>query len=478
MDSLGKNWWACSASELADAYASGECSPVDVVDSIAERIEAINPVINAFVALDLEGARKAGAKSAERWRAGQPSSFLDGVPISVKDNLVVRDMRSTWGSSLYSAFVPKLDELPIARLRAAGCLILGKTNCPEFTVQGYTDNLLFGPTRNPWDTQLTPGGSSGGAVAAVSAGLGPIAIATDGGGSIRRPCSYTGLMGLKPSRGTVARADGFPSVLHDFEVAGPIARTTEDLRRVMTIIGLPNSSDPVSMGIPRDGFERKVPSRLRILYLPRFGDAPVDPQITTSVAAAALALEKSGHFIEASDVRPFDVEALGQAWTVLNQTGLAWLMRQHPDWQPNVGPAIAELVAAGSALSAADYYQAHVLFAKMRRDLALLFARYDLILTPSAAAMPWPAAVAFPPVIDGQAVGGRGHAVFTAFVNVSGCPAINLPAMPSADGMPIGFQLVGPIGSDGLLCNVGAQYEMEHSRTPDWPALSLYGGGF
>ena len=151
MDSLGKNWWACSASELAEAYASGACSPVDVVDSIAERIEAINPVINAFVALDLEGARKAGAKSAARWRAGQPLSFLDGVPISVKDNLVVQGMRSTWGSALYSTCVPKRDELPIARLRAAGCLILGKTNCPEFTVQGYTDNLLFGPTRNPWD---------------------------------------------------------------------------------------------------------------------------------------------------------------------------------------------------------------------------------------------------------------------------------------------------------------------------------------
>jgi aspartyl-tRNA(Asn)/glutamyl-tRNA(Gln) amidotransferase subunit A len=141
------------------------------------------------------------------------------------------------------------------------------------------------------------------------------------------------------------------------------------------------------------------------------------------------------------------------------------------DLQSNIGPAIAEMVTAGGALSAMDYYQAHALFAKMRRDLALLFARYDLILTPSAAAMPWPATAVFPPVIDGQAVGGRGHAVFTAFVNVSGCPAINLPAKPSADGMPIGFQLVGPIGSDGLLCNVGAQYELEHSRSLAWPPL-------
>ncbi|MDB5776824.1 MAG: putative glutamyl-tRNA(Gln) amidotransferase subunit [Herbaspirillum sp.] len=472
MNNLGKSWWACSASELAEAYASGACSPVDVVDSIAERIEAINPLINAFVTLDLDSARKAAVKSAARWRAGQPLSYLDGVPISVKDNLVVRAMRSTWGSALYSEFVPSMDELPIERLRAAGCLILGKTNCPEFTVHGYTGNLLFGPTGNPWDTRLTPGGSSGGAVAAVCAGLGPIAIATDGGGSIRRPCAYTGLMGLKPSRGTVARADGFPSVLHDFEVVGPITRTMEDLRRVMTIIGLPHLSDPLSVGIPRDGFEPKVPPRLRILYLPRFGDAPVDPRITQSVAAAAQALGKSGHYVEESDLRPFDGEALGQAWTILSQTGLSWLMGRHPDWRSQVSPAIAELVVAGAALPASDYYQAHQVFAEARRELSLLFGCYDLILTPSAAAMPWPATLPFPAVIDGQAVGGRGHAVFTGFVNMSGCPAINLPAMPSADGMPIGFQLIGPVGSDGLLCNVGAQYELEHAGKPDWPPLA------
>ena len=149
------------------------------------------------------------SESEARWRAGTPLSQLDGVPITVKDNMVVRGMRSTWGSALYSEFMPDADELPVARLRAAGAVIFGKTNCPEFTVQGYTDNLLFGPTRNPWNLALTPGGSSGGAVAAVSAGLCPIALATDGGGSIRRPASYTGLVGLKPSRGRVARAEGF-----------------------------------------------------------------------------------------------------------------------------------------------------------------------------------------------------------------------------------------------------------------------------
>jgi Amidase len=152
------NLWACSASELAHAYAGGDCSPADVIDCLAHRIETINPHLNAFVTLDLEGARAAAVASEARWRAGAPLSALDGVPVSIKDNLTVGGMRSTWGSALYAQFVPDADELPVARLRAAGALILGKTNCPELTVHGYTDNLLFGVTRNPWDTALTPGG--------------------------------------------------------------------------------------------------------------------------------------------------------------------------------------------------------------------------------------------------------------------------------------------------------------------------------
>lgn len=471
MSSIEKNWWALSATELSNAYARYECSPVEVIESIAERIEAVNPRINAFVALDLEGARAAAEQSAQRWRAHQPSSLLDGVPISVKDNIVVRNMPSTWGSALFSAFVPARDELPVARLRAAGALILGKTNCPEFTVQGYTDNALFGVTRNPWDAQLTPGGSSGGAVAAVSAGLGPIGIATDGGGSIRRPSSYTGLVGLKPSRGRVARADGFPVVLDDCEVVGPIARTMEDLRRVMTVIGLQDARDPGSTSVRRDAWVPRIPAPLRILYLPRFGDAPVDPQITQSVALAARALELSGHLIEESDTPPLDVEALNSAWSTLNQTGLAWMIRQHPNWASFVTPSIAEMIRAGIKLSATDYYEARDVFALLKRNVSLLFARYDLILTPSSAAMPWPVGQPYPQTIDGKSVGGRGHAVFTAFVNISGCPALNLPAPVTGGQLPVGFQLVAPIGSDGLLCNVGAQYEAEHSREAAWPPV-------
>ena len=207
------------------------------------RIEAVNPKLNAIVTFDIAGARAAADTSTARWRDGQARRVFDGVPLTVKDNIPVRGMRATWGSRIYADWVPDKDELPIAKLRDGGAVILGKTNCPEFTLQGYTDNLVFGVTRNPWDLALTPGGSSGGAVAAVAAGFGPVAVGTDGGGSIRRPAAHTGLVGFKPSRDAVARSDEFPMILLDCEVIGPIARTVADARALFhALAGLPATS--------------------------------------------------------------------------------------------------------------------------------------------------------------------------------------------------------------------------------------------
>ena len=196
--------WQRPATALAAGFRSGGPDPLEVLDAVLARREAVDSTLNAICTLDADGARKAAEASAARWRAGTPLSSIDGVPITIKDNIPVAGMRSTWGSLLYADHVPARDELPVARLRAAGAVILGKTNVPEFTLQGYTDNRVFGLTRNPWNPALTPGGSSGGAVAAVAAGIGPVAVGTDGGGSIRRPASHVGLVGLKPGIGRVA----------------------------------------------------------------------------------------------------------------------------------------------------------------------------------------------------------------------------------------------------------------------------------
>jgi aspartyl-tRNA(Asn)/glutamyl-tRNA(Gln) amidotransferase subunit A len=445
-DRARMNLWELSAADLVAGYAGGQFTPRDALDAVLARVEEINPRINAIVTLDSVGARAAAAASTTRWRTGGTLGAHDGVPLSVKDNIPVRGMRATWGSRIYADWVPDKDELPIAKLRAGGALILGKTNCPEFTLQGYTDNLVFGVTRNPWNMELTPGGSSGGAVAAVAAGLGPVAVGTDGGGSIRRPAAHTGLVGLKPSRDAVARADGFPVILLDCEVIGPIARTVADTRALYHALAGTAAPAP-------------APARqLRILYVKQFGGSPVDPEIAVSVAAAANDLADLGHVIEAGEA-PFDVDALNRAWPLVSQVGLAWLLRDYAGRLSELSPPMQDMARNGATVPATAYYGAIDAITRLRQTLHAFFARYDLILTPSIAALSWPAAEPFPPIIDGQAVGPRGHAVFTAFANMTGCPAISIPGLPSKSGLPIGFQLVGAIGQDETLLDVAAAYE-------------------
>jgi aspartyl-tRNA(Asn)/glutamyl-tRNA(Gln) amidotransferase subunit A len=462
--------WQLSATAIVEQYRIGQLSPAEVVTSILARIEKVNSRINAIVSLDIPGAQTAAKESESRWHQGKPLSAFDGVPITVKDNILVRHLPATWGSKLYQHFVPAVDELPIHRLRRRGAIIIGKTNCPEFTLQGYTDNLLFGPTRNPWDLELTPGGSSGGAVAAVASGLAPLAIGTDGGGSIRRPASHTGLFGLKPSRGFIPRFDGFPVILHDFEVVGPMARTMADVLLALNGMSGADPRDPLSLDRPQTNFSVGAIAPCRILYVRQFSGSPVDPEIDQSVARAARVLTDLGHEVEEGEL-PIDFDAIGQGWPVFSQVGLAWLLRSHEHWRGQVTPAIEEMATAGISRCGTDYYAALSAVNNLQRALAQFFTRFDLILTPSAAALPWPADQAYPTMIAGQTVGARGHAVFTAFANMAGCPGISIPAERSLRGLPIGFQLVGALGSDTLLCAVAAQYERAFPCWEDCPPL-------
>jgi aspartyl-tRNA(Asn)/glutamyl-tRNA(Gln) amidotransferase subunit A len=450
-----------SARALAGLYARRALSPVEALDAILARIARLNPRLNAIIALDEAGARAAARASEARWQAGTPLSPLDGVPLTVKDNITVAGLPCAWGSPLFRDFTPERDELPVARARAAGLVILGKTNVPEFTLQGYTDNTLFGPTRNPWNPALTPGGSSGGAVVAVAAGLGPLALGTDGGGSIRRPASHTGLIGLKPTPGRVPRCDGLPAILLDLEQIGPIARTAADLAALLALLSPPDPRDPASRGLPPLAVP-VPPPRQRILYVPQFGANPVDPEITTSVAIAAARIARLGHCVETGEA-PFTAEELGALFAPVSQAGLAWLLAQKGG-EPEA-PMLREMAAAGRALSPQAVFAAVDGIHGFRRRMAAFFQAWDLILTPAAAALPWPARQVAPPVIDGQPVGPRGHAVFTNFANLGGLPGIALPCQPSESGLPIGFQLVGPAGSDGLLCAMAAEWE----AAKPWP---------
>lgn len=440
--------WSLNAGELSAAYANG-LSPRVVIDATLARVRGVNPELNAIITLDEAGAINAAEVSARRWKDGRSLGTLDGVPVTVKDNILVAGLCATWGSRLYEDFVPDEDELPVQRLREAGVVILGKTNVPEFTVHGFTHNAVFGTTGNPWDPALTPGGSSGGAVAAVASGMGALAFGTDGGGSIRRPAAHTGLIGFKPSRDTVRRGRGFPAILHDFEVIGPIARCVDDIVSSMEVLA--------GAAWQRQFSERVVP-RPRIAYAPSFGGAAVDPFIRDTVDRSVAGMRSLG--IDVELVSPFDLaEPLGQIWPVISQTGVAWLLSQRRDWMDKVSPAIAEMAAAGEKYGAKDYLNALDTIASMRQAFDALFERYDFLVTPSAAAMPWPAAESHPAMIDGQPVGPRGHAVFTPVANALGLPAISLPCVVEAGALPVGLQLIAGQNRDWPLLAFAREYE-------------------
>jgi aspartyl-tRNA(Asn)/glutamyl-tRNA(Gln) amidotransferase subunit A len=324
-------------------------------------------------------------------------------------------------------------------------VFFGKTNVPEFTVQGYTSNLVYGTTVNPHAPGRTPGGSTGGGAAAVAAGIGPFAIGTDGGGSLRRPAAHCGLFALKPSIGQVARYNGFPQIMSDFEVIGAVARSPEDLEAAHAILAGYDAADPRSLAavvsLP------PWPDQLRVAFMPRIVGNPVDPRITSAAEQMARALEDAGAAVETIDV-PWNPDRVGGAWSAIASAGLAWHLATKPGWEALVNPSARAMAEAGAGISAAQILDALAIAAEVRRDAAALFARYDLLLCPAIAALAWPAEEVFPPEIDGQPVGPRGHAVFTAWMNVAGLPAASVPVAMTAQDGGIGLQLVAGHGRD------------------------------
>jgi len=440
--------WRLTAAELVAGYAAGCFTPVEALRAVLARHDAVNPTLNAVIALDRAGAMAGAEASGARWQAGSPLSALDGVPVTIKDNLYMRDLPATWGSRLHAEFIPDRDEPAVARLRNAGCILFGKTNVPEFTVQGYTSNLVFGTSVNPHAPGRTPGGSTGGGAAAVAAGIGPLAIGTDAGGSLRRPAAHCGLFALKPSIGHVARYDGFPQLLSDFEVIGPIARTPDDLQSVYDILAGYDPADPRSMmaSVPPPPW----PDVLRVGFIPRIGANPVDPLIAAAAARMAQRFRDAGATVE-TIAAPYDPHEIGAAWATIATTGLAWYLSKCAEWQSRVNPSALAMAEEGARRTAGDVLDALSVAAEARRSAAALFSRFDILLCPATASLAWDADTIFPPEIDGQVVGPRGHAVFTGWMNVAGLPAVTVPVAMTAEDGGIGLQIVAAHGQDRAL---------------------------
>lgn len=444
------------------AYRSGATDPVELLGAVLERVEQVNQLLNVFAHLDVEGASRAAGESRDRWAKRAERGDLDGVVFTVKDNITVEGLPCSWGTRVFRGFVPKRDEVPVARLRDAGAVILGKTNVSEFSNgRGIVSTPLFGTTRNPWRPDLTTGSSSGGAAAAVAAGIGSAALATDGGGSIRIPASHCGLVGLKPTLGRVARAYGLPVILGGREVVGPLARSTADISSIMSCIGRPHSEDPASWpfaaGSDHWSLNGELPPQ-RVYYMPAVGEAVVDGEIAAACRGVADHLATLGHSVEEGQA-PFDVRKQASS-AVITQAGMAWLMRGR-NWQGEIDPYYAKLIQTGARVSGADYVQALADLHDVQAQLGSFFARYDLLVSPVLTAFAGPADSPVQGIYTG----------FTGFANTAGIPAISFPARISANGLPIGVQIAGRFGADRDLLQIAARFERDFQWRDQWPPL-------
>lgn len=441
------------AQALDRLYREKSVSPVEVMQACLQRHHTTHHHINAVCHVDEAGALLAAHEAEARMLRSARLSVLDGVPFTVKDNLFVRGLPATWGSRLYRDFVAADDDMVVSRLRDAGACLLGKTNTPELALSGRTDNLLFGTTRNPVDLQLTPGGSSGGAVAATAAGVAPLAVATDAGGSTRLPASYTGLFGLRPSTGRIARTTGFPALAHDFQVIGLLARSIVDIEMLLRTVAGPDPRDRLSQALP-DGRNRERAVRVR--WVGAVECEPVDPAIRSELCRIAMSLQAAGVAVE-EGVAPFDLARVRSVWGTLSAAGVARVVAARPDWQEAVTPDIRRVAEAGLSIAATDYVAALDELAAMRSAIDAQFGDDDFILTPTAAVLPWRADQPHVALVDGRPGSPRSASVFSTWVNACGLPAISLPLGMASAGIPIGVQLVARFGGDAHLLSFAQQ---------------------
>lgn len=448
-----------SAAALAAAIRRKKVSPVEVVRAVLERIDRLNPHLNAYVTLTPEQALR-DARAAERalGKRGATVGPLHGVPFSTKDLVITKGVRTTFGTRFYADNVPTEDAPMVARMKAAGAIQLGKTNTPTFGWIGATHNLLFGVTRNPWNIDRTPGGSSGGASAAVAAGLGPIAIGTDGGGSIRIPASCAGIFGHKASYGRIPVYP--PSGAWSLSHIGPMTRTVEDAALTMNACAGPDERDQYSL--PAAGVDYVKALRgglkgLRIGWSPDLGFARVvDPEVEAACAKAARRFRELGAKVD--EVR-LGWPSPKAAWEAVFCGGIATRMAPYLDRPQDIDPGLLPLVQDAVKWPATRYVQAWFDRLTWYEHVRRYFDGHDLLLTPTIATPPFKVGLDNPPDIAGRPVEAYDWIPFTYPFNLTGNPAASVPCGFTKDGLPIGLQLVGRRFDDATVLRAAAGYE-------------------
>ena len=446
--------WALSATELVEAYRKRTLSPVEVTRAVLERIEKWNPVFNAFCLVSDKALDEAKASEA-RWSAGQPKGLLDGVPVSIKDIILTRGWPTLRGSKTVDPKGPWNDDAPAtARLREHGAVILGKTTTPEFGWKGVTDSPLTGITRNPWNKAKTPGGSSGGAAAAVASGMGPLAVGTDGGGSIRIPCSFSGLFGIKASFGRVPAwpLSPFGTVAH----VGPMTRSVADAALMLNVLALPDARDwhalPYDARDYRTGLDQGI-ADLRIAYSPDLGYAKVDAEVAAIVKSAVAVFEELGAKVEEKDP---GFEDPAPIFTTHWFSGAAFLMKGIKNHEL-VDPGLREVAAQGAKITASEILEAQLKRGALGAHMNLFHRDYDLLVTPTLSIAAFDA---------GKEVADKmlqdrwtDWTPFTFPFNLTQQPAASIPCGLTKAGLPVGLHLVGPRYADALVLRAARAFE-------------------
>ena len=448
-----------SALEIATLVRDKQLSPVELTTALLARIEALDPRVNAFCLVTADLARAAAREAEIAVMKREPLGALHGVPVSLKDVLYTRGVRTTGGSRLFADLIPEEDNVAVGRLKAAGAIILGKTNTSEFGHKALTDNPLFGVTRNPWDPTRTPGGSSGGAAAAVASGLGPVALGTDGGGSVRIPAGFCGLVGVKPSFGRVPQTPGFPGWDH-VGTTGPLARTVRDAAAVLDVIAGGDDRDHTSLPREPGSYLQACDQDVRGLHVawtPDLGYAAVDERVLEICGNAAAEFEGLGCHVEV--VNPgWESPEEAFATIVAAQFYAAWADAL-PAREADMDASLVRLIRRGGAVTAREYLTAMAKVSAYWQEVHIFLARFDLLLTPTAAVPPFALGAGVPREIAGQEVSRLGWMPFTYPFNLTGQPAASVPAGWTEDGVPVGLQIVGRRHADRTVLAAAAAFE-------------------
>ena len=462
------------ATELAAAIRSRDVSPVDIVEAVLARIESLNEQVSAFITVDADGALESARAAEASVMAGEALGPLHGIPVSIKDLEPVAGLRCTYGSKFFEANIADIDGIVTERTKAAGGIIIGKTNACHSGHKDMCDNLIGPPCRNPWKLDRTSGGSSGGAGAAVAAGLGPLAQGSDGAGSIRIPAALCGTFGLKPSFGRIPHwpnKTSWRAIAHD----GPMTRTVADAALYLQALAGPDPRDPVSIDSSPDDYVAAVAQPveamkgLRVAWSEDLGYAAVDPEVRELTRRAAERFSDLGCHVEAVDPGWDNPQ---EAFARDYHAQIAWKMSPDYDKQPDYfEPSLAFMIEAGRNVSAEEIVLGGVFRTNFYHQVREFFQRYDLLMTPQMPIGAWSVEQG-PREIDGIHTPSMFDRLpFTVPFNWSGYPAASVPCGFTSEGLPVALQVVGRWHADSQVLQAAASFEQAAPWAHRWPAL-------